>query len=194
MKILTKYRILAAKEKTLDVDILYDLYKEDEEDENEEYYDLIEDYDIKSSDLIRFVHKHNVLESLARYWINEEHGFTGNFLYEIDEYFDDNDYTYNVKRNPILFIGWLLEHASHRGNVKTAFNLLQKEYINLAKTKYRKYVYPVLNTRIYDQVFPEFKDFNPRDPDIKKCYEKYNEGYCTDLRVFEDYVKSTGFR
>lgn len=177
MKILAKKRLTASK--TVDVGVIYTLYEEDSGFE----YEFADKYEIEPNSLIEFARENNVLEFLAKYWIKTQKGLTGNFGFDLQWYHEYN----SEERNPLNFINWLLEDVDY-GNMNPLLNFLQKTYLNLAKTKYRKYVYPVIDTYYYDQVFPEFKDFDLDGPEA----EKYNE--TGDLSVFEDYVKSTGFR
>ena len=177
MKVLAKNRLLTAA-KAIDANVVYDLYKEDSGAE----YDLMGDYKIEPNSLIEFAYENNVLELLAKYWLKEAHGFTGNFGYDLEWYHEEND-----TRDPVNFISWLIEDANY-GNMRPAIRALEKEYLNLAKTKYRKYVYPVSDTYYYDQVFPEFEGF---DPDGAEAGEFSRTG---DYKDLEDYVKSTGFR
>lgn len=176
MKVLAKNRLLTAA-KAVDANVIYDLYKEDSGAE----YDLMGDYKIEPNSLIEFAYENNVLELLAKYWLKEAHGFTGNFGYDLEWYHEEND-----TRDPVNFINWLIEDANY-GNMRPAIRTLEKEYLNLAKTKYRKYVYPVMDTYYYQQAFSEFDDF---DPEVHA--EQYRKS--GDYRDLEDYVKSTGFR
>lgn len=189
MKILSKYRLIAKKPNAITVDEAYELFMLNSRKADK----LMYQHNIYRNDLINFIYKNNVLELLIEYWIKKMQGFTGNLAYELEyyggnpirEYYGGNPIG-NKKRTPIGFINWLNEYGQFIV-VQNVQDILQQKYFNLAKTKYRKFVYPVLNTN-YLQVFPEFKYFNVRSPEAVKAIKI---GKYTPL---EDYVKSTGFR
>ena len=180
MKILAKKRLTAAV-KPIEADVIYSMFMKNKQSA----YDLMGDYEITSDSLLKFAHETDLLELLAKYWIRRAKGLTGNLDADLEDYGGDS--ARNIKKTPIGFINWLRQDANF-GDIRPAMKVLRQEYLDLAKTKYRKFVYPVIDTYSYDQVFPEFKYFNVRSPEAVKAIKI---GKYTPL---EDYVKSTGFR
>jgi hypothetical protein len=180
MKILAKKRLTAAV-KPIEANVIYSMFMKN----RQSTYDLMGDYEITSDSLLKLAHETDLLELLAKYWIRRAKGLTGNLDADLEYY--GGDPSRNIKKTPIGFINWLRQDANF-GDIRPAMKVLRQEYLDLAKTKYRKFVYPVIDTYSYDQIFPEFKDFDAYGPDA----DRYNQtGKYSEL---EDYVKSTGFR
>lgn len=170
MRLNAKRRLLSAARKTVSADVAFDFFQ----DENEEY---LRRYDIDTNSLFAFVKENDILNLVAATCIKEMHGLTGMLGYDFDNYL-----SYKGQKNDyIVFLSTVLDRSD-----KSIYKTLGQQYLDLVKSKYRKYIYPIADTYYYDQIFPEFEGFD-LDEDIKT--NKYG-----DYRDFDDYVKSTGFR
>lgn len=179
MKINAKYRLKAASKSMISANVAFDFFRDHD-------LDRVENYKIDADSYIDFIHENNALNALIKEQINDSNGITGNLSYDLG-YYDEQP-----SRNSVIdFMANLHHNYAYMLNDQRVFDVLQKEYVNLVKTKYRKYVYPILDTYYYDQVFPEFNNFDPNGVH-EKLVDEY--GRTGDMSVFDKYIKSTGFR
>lgn len=177
MKINAQYRLKAASKSLISADVAFDFFRDRD-------LDRVENYKIDADSYIEFVHKNNLLDILAKR--RSRNGVTGDLGYDLAPYAE------RPSRNALIdFMAQIYHNRAYMIADWKAFDVLKQEYLDLVKTKYRKYVYPIFDTYYYKQVFPEFNDFDPNG-----AHEKIVDEYARTgrIKVLDDYVKSTGFR
>lgn len=179
MKINAQYRLKAASKSTVSADVAFDFFCDHD-------LDRLEEYKIDSDSYAEFVHENNALNALIKKCISDSYGVTGDLTYDLGYYEEQPS-----RDSVIDFMAQIHHNYAYMLADQRVFDVLHKEYLNLVKTKYRKYVYPILDTYYYDQVFPEFNGFDPNGAH-EKLVDEY--GRTGNISVLDDYVKSTGFR